>query len=229
LNANNGLKHFGADPIQPCSYQFPVSNVDDAIALAAKFTSLVLGTLQNVINVFAANGDAALTTGIASVVGQEGEQEGFFRLVQKKVPNELPFLTTSTREFALSALSQNFIVPGSCSVLNTIGLKIFSPLTLLTTPQATTQPIQLSFQAPASGTKNLNLVYINQQNVPVVESFQVIGTKGSTVTIEAIFPYNEHLLNGLTIAAITNGAGPFANAQAVADATEAGPAIIIVN
>src|SRR5271163_1266417 len=35
LNANGALAHFGAAPIQPCKYTFPVSKFKDAIALAA--------------------------------------------------------------------------------------------------------------------------------------------------------------------------------------------------
>jgi hypothetical protein len=190
---------------------------------------LVLGTLQDVIFIFASNNDTARTTGVASVVGQEGEQEGFFRLHLNKIPSELPFLTTSTREFALSALNQTFIVPGSCPALETVGLKTFGALTVVTPPKATTAPIEFSFQEPAGGVSGLKLVYINQQNVPIVQDFTVKSTVGSTVTIESIFPYNEHELNGLTIAAITKGAGPFVNAQAVADATLSGPGLIIVN
>lgn len=115
LNAEGALKHFGQQPILPCKYVFPTTNFQDAIALAATFTDLVLGTLQDVIEIFADNNDNALTRGIASVIGQEGEQEGFFRLARDKklIPSSQPFLTTSTRDFAFSAL-QGFVVPGSC-------------------------------------------------------------------------------------------------------------------
>ena len=95
-----------------------MSDFNSSIKLAATFTSLVLGTLQDVIEIFAERGDVPLTVGVASVVGQEGEQEGWYRLLQGKVPSELPFLTTSTREFAFNALNQNFIVPGSCPNIN---------------------------------------------------------------------------------------------------------------
>jgi hypothetical protein len=115
LNAEAALKHFGQQPILPCKYVFPTTNFDDAIALAATFTDLVLGTLQDVIEIFANNNDNALTRGVASVIGQEGEQEGFYRLLRNKklIPSSQPFLTTSTRDFAFSAL-QGFAVPGSC-------------------------------------------------------------------------------------------------------------------
>lgn len=115
LNAQGALQHFGQQPILPCKYVFPTANFQDAIALAATFTDLVLGTLQDVIELFANANDNALTRGVASVIGQEGEQEAFFRLVRDKklIPSSQPFLTTSSRDFAFSAL-QGFVVPGSC-------------------------------------------------------------------------------------------------------------------
>jgi len=229
LNANNALKHFNAEPIKPCKYTFPVSDFESAISLAATFTSVVLGTLQDVIEIFALNGDAPLTVGVASVVGQEGEQEGWYRLLQGKVPSELPFLTTSTREFAFNALNQTFFVPGSCPNINTIKLTTFQPLTLLSKVDAKTEPIEFSFEGTwYSNYKDLKLVYINQQNLPIVEDITVKKTDGPTVTIEANFPYDANEMNGLTIAVLAEGSS-FKNAQAVADATKFGPALIIVN
>ena len=230
MNANNALKHFNAEPIQPCKYTFPVSDFKSAIALAGTFTSLVLATLQDVIEVFALNGDAPLTVGVASVVGQEGEQEGWYRLLQGKIPSELPFLTTSTREFAFNALNQTFIVPGSCPNINTIDLPTFQPLTLLSKLEAKTEPIQFSFDKTWYDNYNdLKVVYINQQNLPIVEDITIVKTEGTVVTIKATFPYDANEMNGLTIATLVNGSGPFQNAQAVADATKFGPALFIVN
>jgi hypothetical protein len=125
INAELALKSQNQEPILPCKYIFPTTNFDDAIALAATFTDVVLGTLQDVIEIFADNNDNAQTRGVASIVGQEGEQEAFYRLLQNKnlIPNALPFLTTSTRDFAFSAL-QNFVVKGSCPNEDIINLKV---------------------------------------------------------------------------------------------------------
>jgi hypothetical protein len=197
--------------------------------LAATFTDVVLGTLQDVTQIFAKNGDDALTRGIASVIGQEGEQEGYYRLLQGKIPNALPFLTTSVRDFAFTAI-QSFTVPGSCPNINTIPLKTFKPLNLLSTPSAESTSLQFSFTPDGDNTASkLSLVYINQQNLPVVETLKVISTEGNTVTVEAAFPFAEFEMNGLTIAALTNTAGPFATADAVAEAAVFGPALIEIN
>ncbi|KAJ9640743.1 hypothetical protein, variant [Exophiala oligosperma] len=234
LNANGALAHFNAGPIQPCLYNAPVDNFQDAIALASTFTDVVLGTLGDVQVHFGQNGDAGLIRGVAAVIGQEGEQNGFYREILGELPSQAPFLTASAREFAFSALNQNFVVPGSCPNSNTIALPIFGALTLETPKvQAQDQQLQFSFQATgqysqyASG-QGLSLVYINQQNVPVVVPIQGAQNDGGKVTFSANFPFSENLMFGLTIAAVTSNAGPFADVDAVAKAALFGPALIEV-
>lgn len=234
LNANGALVHFSQAAIQPCKYAFGVSDFQSAIALASTFTDVVLGTLQDVQGHLATNGDDGLIRAIGSVIGQEGEQNGYYRNVNGKIPSALPFLTTSTREFAFSALNQNFVVPGSCPNANTIPLPIFGALNVLTSPiLPQSQNLQFSFTItdgktapPASGA---SLVYINQQNTPVVVPLQHVQKNGNVVTFNAEFPYYQYEMNGLTIAAVVTGSGPFASADAVAQATIFGPGLIEIN
>jgi hypothetical protein len=235
LNANGALAHFNAGPIQPCVYDAPVDNLQDALTLAQTFTDVVLGTLGDIQTLFGKNGDFGLIRGVAGVIGQEGEQNGFYRNLLNKLPSANPFLTASAREFAFSALNQDFVVPGSCPNANTISLPIFGALTLDTqNVQAQDQQLQFSFSASgqysqyASG-QGLSLVYINQQNVPVVLPITGAQNNGGTVTFSANFPFTENLMFGLTIAAVTSSAGPFADVDAVAKATLFGPALIEVN
>jgi hypothetical protein len=239
LNANGALSHFGLEPIKPCKYNFPVSNFDDAIALASTFTDLVLGTLQDVQSLFGSDGDSGLIRGVASVIGQEGEQNGYYRTILGKTPSALPFLTTSTREFAISAL-QLFVVPGSCPNLNTIPLQIFDPLTVLTRgpikPEA--QDLKFTFTIPSGihpdtygpNYSGLSLTYINQQNTPINTQIRDVEVRGNTVTFSANFPFNQATFgNGLTIAAVTSSTGPFASADDVAKKTLFGPGLIEIN
>lgn len=238
LNANGALQHFNQTPIQPCRYNFPVNDLTSAISLAALFTDNVMGVLQDVIEIVAQNGDFGLTRGIASVVGQEGEQEGWYRVFLGKIPSELPFLTTSTTDIAVNALMQTFIEPNSCPNLNEIKFKAFQPLTLVTPPAAKTQNIefqvQLGGQYPSADSlqqQGLKVVYINQQNLPIVEDFTVVSTQGNTVTLQALFPYDQNELNGLTIALLskTSNSSSFADAVAASNAAVFGPAFIVNN
>ena len=197
-----------------------------AINLARTATDVVLGTLQDVIQIFAKNGDAGLARGVASVIGQEGEQNGFYRLVLGQIPSELPFLTTSDRNFAFTAI-QSFIVPGSCPNIDEIPLNTFQGLTALQQPSGLfDDQLQFTFNASASGySGDYWITYINQQNLPVT----LPTTKVNESTVEALFPFTEHQLNGLTIATLTNSSGPFVNASEVASATIFGPAFLFAN
>ena len=55
------------------------------------------------------NGDFGLVRPVASVIGQEGEQNSFCRSMLGKVPSTLPFLITGTGEFAFSSLVQTVV------------------------------------------------------------------------------------------------------------------------
>lgn len=237
LNANGAVTKFAGKPIEPCEYVFPVTDFESAIALASTFTDVVLGTLQDVVTRFGGAGDVALIGGVASVIGQEGEQNGVYRLLGGKIPSSLPFLTASTREFAFSALLQNFVVPNSCGNLGAIELHSFEPLTVFEgTPEPVEQYIDFSIETTdtysngGSDYSGLSMVYINQQNVPVVESIQNITVDGNIVSFTAWFPFNGTTFgNGLTIAALTNSTGPFKNAGDVTAATLFGPGLIEIN
>ncbi|KAJ5939772.1 hypothetical protein N7466_002906 [Penicillium verhagenii] len=229
IRANNALVHFNQKPVEPCEYVFPVQDFDTAIALAATFTDVVLGTLQDAVERFALGQDADLAREIASVIGNEGEQQGWFRVMQALVPSELPFLTTSDLNFAFTAV-QGFTVPGSCPDLGEIPLRTFEALQVLTPPTAASQNITFKFEDKDNEADHLLWVaYINQLNVPIVEPLHIISKDGTSVEASALFPYSDYELNGLTIAAVTKSDGPFPDANSVAKWTLAGPGLIIVD
>lgn len=201
----------------------------EAIVFITKVTDLVMGTLQDVVRRFARGGDIELAHLIASVIGQEGEQTGWYRMQQGRIPSELPFLTASALSFAFTAV-QEVTVPGTCTNKDTIPLRTYEPLEILTPPGPRTQKIAVAFSSEAIEIANVGglwMTYINQQNVPIVVPLHVKGVN-DVVVAEALFPYDEHMLNGFTLAAVTWSPGPFPNASAVAKATLAAPGLIIV-
>ncbi|KAF2997841.1 hypothetical protein E8E13_001812 [Curvularia kusanoi] len=232
LNANGALEHFGQEKIQPCKYNFPVTDFQSAIALAGTFTDVVLGTLQDVNQIFSQNQDHGLVRAVTSVVGNEAEQEGFFRLMQKKRPSSQPFVTTATRDFAFTAI-QDFVIEGSCPNIGTIPLKRFKPLTVETkTIAPENQNLRFSFNMKDAGmydTKDMRLTYLNGQNQPIVKNFENVKMEGDKVFFEAQFPYDDFLMNGLTIAAVTMGAEEFADPDKMAEAAVFGPGLIEID
>ncbi|KAI2480280.1 Late sexual development protein [Pyrenophora tritici-repentis] len=232
LNANEALKHFNQVAIEGCKYDFPVDDFASAIDLAATFTSIVLGTLQDVEQLFARSQDLDLVRAVASVIGNEGSQEGFFRVMQRKIPSAQPFSTTATRDFAFTAI-QDFVVEGSCPNIDTIPLKRFKPLAVETKDiKPETQKLKFSFSMEHAGmfeVAQLKLVLINGQNMPVVRGLEDVKMVDNRVVFEGEFPFDEFVMDGLTIAAITMGKDTFANANEVAQQTVFGPGIIEVN
>ncbi|KAI2790035.1 hypothetical protein POX_d05539 [Penicillium oxalicum] len=231
LRANDALKHFKIPQVKPCKYKFPVQTLDSAITLATTFTDVVLGTLQDVVERFALGRDFDLAREISSIIGQEGEQQGWFRTLLGKRPSELPFLTTGNLNFAFTAI-QGFVVPGSCPNIAEIPLRTYEELKVLSTPAPQNQILTFQFNDPDHEAKNpLWLTYINQQNLPIVQPLRVMSRDAGTkvVKAEALFPYENHKMNGLTIASVTKSAGPFGDASNVAKWALAGPGLIIIN
>ncbi|KAL8735759.1 MAG: hypothetical protein Q9166_000622 [cf. Caloplaca sp. 2 TL-2023] len=246
IGANAILVNAKQPPIAPCQYTFPVSNFKNAILFAQTFTDLALGTIPEIQLLFALDGGDeppnVLTLG--SILAQEGQQDGFFRYVQQKTASAAPFLTGGSASFAFNAL-QRLIVKDSCpKPLSTLNFPTFRPLWTidpkpepswplwLTVKQAKNTTLDLSaLDFDNGGSGDYSVVYLSGQNLPVaVPILNYDRVRGSSYeTFQAEFPFEAGFANGLTIAVVVLGKGPFANAAAVADATLAGPVVIEVN
>ncbi|KAI8626583.1 sexual development protein [Xylariaceae sp. FL1651] len=234
ITAIDILEHFKAPLVpMPCTYKFPTTTLVDAINLAETLTSVVLGTLQDAEQSFAKNGDDGPVRAVSSVIGQEGEQNGFYRFILNHKPSEKPFLTTNVAAFAFSALQQ-FIV--SCPFdINQIPIPIFPALNVLTTAQP--RDMYLSFSAnltanpqvhEGSDFSSLFVTYLVGQQLPISEPIINPKFNGGVLTFDALFPFTENLMTGLSIAALTNSSN-FASADALVSNTLAAPGLIQVN
>lgn len=230
IGANALLSIAGHAQIVPCQYDFPVSNFKQALAFISTQTDIVLGTIQEILSAVSADGDSALIGLFASILGQEGEQNGWFRARQQLIPSALPFLTASSGGFAYTALNQRGIIPGTCpnaSVIAAAGVPIFKPLILDTYVQAGTTEIDFSITGALPS--NTSVVYINQQNTPKTVKITDIKVVGGKTSFKAPFPYYQFEMNGFTIAAVVQGTGNFTTAGAVAASTLYGPGLIEIN
>ncbi|KAH6880364.1 hypothetical protein B0T10DRAFT_463924 [Thelonectria olida] len=243
INALNVLKHFNATAPMPCKYHFPMTNIQDAFALAESFTMLVVGTLQDVSQTLAQNGDNGVVRAIASVIGQEGEQGGFYRTLLGRVPSEKPFLTTSVGAFAYSYIYNTFVVPGSCPFdLSEINLPIFAKLDVKDGSMGLDvkpKDQQLTFTADLSAVRaadsfmgrngdGLFLTYFSGQLLPISEPITNVKWNRGRITFDAFFPFTDNIMQGLSVAALTTS-NNFSSPVMVPNATIAAPAVIQVN
>lgn len=173
-------------------------------------------------------GNAPLAQIVGSIIGQEGEQEGYYRYAQGKVPSSAPFLTNTNGIFAYNALMQLFIVPGSCTntpsqlaAIPTLGaLNIENHLTAADS--------NATFSVTGTVASGSYMTYMSGQNVPVSVPISSIKTSGGVTTFIAEFPYvSASFSRGLTVAAVTSGQN-YTDSVAVAKASSYGPGLIEV-
>ncbi|KAF6223922.1 hypothetical protein HO133_010496 [Letharia lupina] len=228
---NGILMNANQTAIKPCQYQFPVTTFAQAVLLAQTFTDIVLGTLPEAQAIFAADAgdESPLVPLFGSVLAQEGEQVGFYRFAQKKVPSAAPFLTGGSPSFAFTAI-QMFIVPGSCpQPLSNVNLTTFGPLTVVTTPEPKNMTLEFAVPGAVSSYNN-SIAYLSGANLPVTVPISNMSYVAGISHFSASFPFASGFANGLTIAALVKGAGmTFASNDAVAAATLYGPGLIEVN
>ncbi|KAK1990783.1 late sexual development protein [Colletotrichum falcatum] len=242
LDAKGVLDHFKAFSPPPCQYQFPTDSLKDAVALAETFTSVVLGTLQDANQLLAKNGDDGPVRAVSAVIGQEGEQNGYYRSYLSRPPSSQPFLTTSIAPFAYSAL-QAFVVKDSCPFkLSEIDIPIFAPLVVAqmeSSGEVRAMDQKLAFSVDlrelitagrflGKDRAPLFVTYLSGLNVPLSVPIQNPQWEGARITFDADFPFEKNSMYGLTIAALTFE-GAFASPGDVAKSTLAGPGLIQVN
>lgn len=193
----------------------------------------MLGTLQDVVQALAQNGDDGLARILASIIGQEGEQNGAFRLLTDILPAEKPFLTTSIGAYAWSAL-QGFL--DKCPFdINAIPLPIFPPLNVLDAVKQQDQEVMYSADLGKYGKdytsklnqKNLFITYLAGQQVPISVPVKKFTVRGTGVEITADFPWSTNVLDGFIIAALTSSSS-FAGPDDLTAKTLAGPGLIEV-
>jgi len=86
------------------------------------------------------------------------------------------------------------VVNGSCPNANIINLPIFGALTVDTQNiQPKNQQLEFSFTNNGTDVNSISLVYINQQNLPVVEKPMIVSNKDNAVTFKAHFPFEKFI------------------------------------
>ncbi|KAF7551964.1 hypothetical protein G7046_g7557 [Stylonectria norvegica] len=90
----------------PCRYRCHVNNLEEALRHAETFTAVGMGVLQTVSVILSEENQSDVVRILSSIIGQEGEQNGYFRELLGYVPTEAPFLTNVPLEYAYSVLQR---------------------------------------------------------------------------------------------------------------------------
>ncbi|KAH8879437.1 hypothetical protein GQ53DRAFT_671994 [Thozetella sp. PMI_491] len=240
INARNLLGAFQKLAPLPCQYKFPSTTFTQALDVAAIWTDVGLGALQDVLELVGTNGDDVLLRDLAAVVGQEGEQEGFYRMLLGRKPAERPFPTFALGPYAFSYVVNTFIVPGSCPFdISDINLPLFGSLTIQNGFDVAPKDQTLTFTAELTDVaeadpyiggngSGLFVTYFTGQLKPISEPLSNVRWSGREVTFQANFPFTANLMWGLTVASLTT-TGSFNDASNVLNATLAAPGLININ
>ena len=176
---------------------------------------------------------------ITSITGQEGEQNGLYRVLLDRVPSESPFLTRVPAPFAYSAL-QMFVE--SCPYdISAIDLPVFPGLMVNGGAIALIGPKDqnLRYSADLSSSEaakkyvggsgsGLWLTYTTGQQLPFSVPICDVKWEGSTISFTAVFPFREHVMEGFSHAALTT-TDKFASVDDIPNDTLAAPGVIQVN
>ncbi|CAH0753163.1 unnamed protein product [Bemisia tabaci] len=234
LQARYLLLQNDRDPIRPCQYITPVSNLKDAIRTIYKATALLLGTLQEIIYRFGFDA-RELVKPSSAISENEAEQAAFFRQYLGYTPTSTPYLTGATRSMAYSAVQQNYIMPGSCPNSFEIELPIFGVLGIVAFPDMSrkdNQTIQLF--VPGHDTNvidGLSICYAYQQNVPPCESLTDAHVDQGYVYFLANYPtaLDTFGLKGLVIGVLVNSTDNVTDVDSLDPYILYGPLLIAEN
>lgn len=211
---------------------FPVTDFKSAIALADVFTELVVGTIQSVQTQFAMDSPASqsLVGLFGSILGQEAEQIGGYRMIEGRIPSSAPFLTGSTGKLAFNAVAQTFVVPGSCdAVVEMIGIPVIDTLAVVGDVTDMNQTVTFTTSCLDTTEGADFIAYLSGQNLPVVVPISNVTRSGSMSTFQASLPFAEGFAKGLTIATLVNTDTGLMTADDVTAAAFAGPGLIQVD
>ncbi|ETN37261.1 uncharacterized protein HMPREF1541_08252 [Cyphellophora europaea CBS 101466] len=106
------LQYNKASPVEPCQYDFPVSDEKSFFALASIISNVGIGFLINLENRLAKT-DPTIIPHISRIIPVKARHDSFFRMYAGEVPNPAAYETTLPLEWAYN-LALDFIAPGSC-------------------------------------------------------------------------------------------------------------------
>lgn len=199
-----------------CSYNFPITDVDDFVHVVLTLILLEIALLLDVVSAVVAS-DPWLIGALSSTLGSKARMAGMVNMMQNHIPAAAPREVMMPAPLIYSYVMDHYVVPNSCP--NPLPYSTIPPLTITSTPISGTQRLTTVTVTFDASEKNLSMAWVGPwggvEYTPVVPISNTQGT--------ASVPTD---LSGHVWGLLVNGTG--ASAQDLPTIAVAGPEIVWV-
>jgi hypothetical protein len=214
--STDSLSHYSKQLTGLCSYNFPITDVDDFVHVGLTLILLEIALLLDVISVVISS-DPWLIGPLASTLGSKARMAGMVNMIQNHIPAAAPREVMIPAPLVYSYAMNHYVVPNSCP--NPLPYSTIPPLKVISTPVTGTQRLTTVTVTFDASQKDLSMAWIGPwggvEYTPVVPLSNTQGT--------ANVPGD---LSGHVWGVLTNGTG--ATAQNLPTIAVAGPEIVWV-
>lgn len=218
--STDSLTHYAKNVTGTCQYNYPISSVDDFVAISLTLILLEIALLLDVISLVVTT-DTWMIGPLSSTLGSKARMAGMVNMMQNHIPAAAPREVLMPASLVYSYVNNHYVVPGSCPD----SLPFASIPTLKITKQPTAGSARLSnvtVNYDASQQGSLNMAWLgawgNVEYTPVMPDAGTAGQGTASVPTD---------LSGHVWGVLTNGTG--AKVQDLPSMAVAGPEIIWVS
>jgi hypothetical protein len=176
--STDSLIHYSKQIIGMCSYNFPISDVDDFVHVALTLILLEIGLILDVISI-AVLSDTWMLGPLASTLGSKARMAGMVNMMQNHIVAAAPREVMLPADLVYSYVINHYVVPNSCP--NAVPFSPIPPLTITNPPITGTQrvtSVNISYDSSIKGT--LSMAWLgpwgNVEYTPVTSTTAGQGT-----------------------------------------------------
>ena len=176
--STDSLTHYSKQIIGMCSYNFPISDVDDFVHVALTLILLEIGLILDVISIVVLS-DTWMLGPLASTLGSKARMAGMVNMMQNHIVAAAPREVMLPADLVYSYVINHYVVPNSCP--NAVPFSPIPPLTITNPPVTGTQrvtSVNISYDSSIKGT--LSMAWLgpwgNVEYTPVTSTTAGQGT-----------------------------------------------------
>lgn len=216
--ATDSLQHYQKTIMSACTYNFPISSVDDFVHVTLTLILLEIALLLDVVSLVVLS-DTWMVAPLASTLGSKARMAGMVNMMQNHIPAAAPREVVMPAEFVYSYLMHHYVQQGSCK--QSPPYNVIAPMTLTPAPMnaGRVNNVTISYTPPSGG--SLSMAWLGAWGS--VEYAPVVGVPNTSGQWTAAVPGD---LSGHVWGVLTNGTG--ASLSNLPSIAVAGPEIVWV-